>query len=96
MYENKKTKRIQFDFSPEAIDKLNKLVEATDCTSKAEIIRHSLRLFEYTIEMQSKGYELKYENGNECVTVAPWINVKNYVGDTGGMVQREEKAVNAV
>jgi hypothetical protein len=76
MTETKKAKRIQFDFSPEAFDQINRLVEITDAASKAEIIRISLRLLEYTLQRQSEGYELKFEKGDKSITVAPWLNVK--------------------
>jgi Arc/MetJ-type ribon-helix-helix transcriptional regulator len=90
---NKKTKRVQFDFSQEAIDQIEKLVEMTDAASKAEIIRISLKLLDYTLKKQVEGYELKFEKGDKCIIVAPWLNVKNnYIDESFENEQLKQRA----
>lgn len=55
--------RVQFDFSPEALQRLEDLKERTDATTKAEVVRNALKLYEWfvtqvnpesTIEIQDK------------------------------------------
>ncbi len=45
-----KTKqRVQFDFSPEALKRLEGMRERLDAATKAEVIRNSLKLYEWFI-----------------------------------------------
>ena len=55
--------RVQFDFSPEALKRLEDLKEHTDASTKAEVIRNALKIYEwfvtqidpeYVIEVQDK------------------------------------------
>lgn len=71
-----KPKRIQFDFSPDALDQLDKLVGDTDASSKAEVIRNALRLYEYTVNMLSNNFELTFRRGEELKYVELLINIK--------------------
>src|SRR5689334_10636035 len=43
-------KRMQFEFSPEAVERLNYMKERTDASSYAEIVRDALRLYEWFIK----------------------------------------------
>lgn len=52
-------KRLQFDFSIEAIDKLDNLVNSTDAISRAEVVRNALRLYELIMSYSIKGYEVQ-------------------------------------
>jgi metal-responsive CopG/Arc/MetJ family transcriptional regulator len=42
--------RLQFDFTDEALSELDELKGATGATNRAEVIRQSLRLLQWTIE----------------------------------------------
>ena len=55
--------RVQFDFSPEALQRLEGLKELTDASTKAEVVRNALKIYEWlvtqidsenTIEVQDK------------------------------------------
>jgi len=41
--------RIQFDFSPEALKRLDDLKEKTDAATKAEVVRNALKLYEWFV-----------------------------------------------
>jgi hypothetical protein len=62
--------RIQFDFTPESMKRLENLKEKTDATTKAEVVRNALRLYEWfvtqidpnsTIEIKDKEGETLYK-----------------------------------
>ena len=55
--------RVQFDFSSEALQRLEDLKELTDAYTKAEVVRNALKIYEWlvtqidsesTIEVQDK------------------------------------------
>ena len=55
--------RVQFDFSPEALKRLEIMQELLDAPTKAEVVRNALKLYEWfltkvdpdsTIEIQDK------------------------------------------
>ena len=39
--------RVQFDFSPEALKRLEAMQERLDAPTKAEVVRNALKLFEW-------------------------------------------------
>ena len=39
--------RIQFDFTPEALRRMDEMKERTGATTKAEVVRNSLRVFDW-------------------------------------------------
>jgi hypothetical protein len=39
--------RVQFDFSPEALQRLEDLKEKVDASTKAEVIRNALKIYEW-------------------------------------------------
>ena len=41
--------RVQFDFSPEALKRLEDLKEHTDASTKAEVVRNALKLYEWFV-----------------------------------------------
>ncbi len=41
--------RVQLDFAPEALERLDQLKELTGASTRAEIIRQALRLFEWFV-----------------------------------------------
>jgi hypothetical protein len=41
--------RVQFDFSQEALQRLEDLKEQTDASTKAEVVRNALKLYEWFI-----------------------------------------------
>lgn len=73
-----KAKRIQFDFSPDALSQIEELVKNTGAASKAEVIRKALKLYEYTVEMLRNSYDLTFQREGETKTVELLIDIKKY------------------
>jgi Ribbon-helix-helix protein, copG family len=41
--------RVQFDFTPESLDRLDKLKEQIGASTRAEVVRQALRLFDWFV-----------------------------------------------
>lgn len=52
------TRRVQFEFSQDAIDRLNRMKGETDASSYAEVVRDALRIYEWVLEQERAGYEI--------------------------------------
>jgi hypothetical protein len=52
-------KRVQFDFSEEAYQRLERLRARTQKQSQAEVVRTSLRVYEWLLEQIEKGYTVQ-------------------------------------
>ncbi len=63
------SKRIQFEFSPEAFERMEKLKEKTHARSYAELIRDALRAFEWMVDEKEAGNEIGAIRGKEVVHV---------------------------
>ena len=64
-------KKLQFELSEDAIRRLNQLKEATDASSRADVVRNSLRVYEYMITMIKEGYQLEFKKDKTRITVVP-------------------------
>ncbi|MBC8270136.1 MAG: hypothetical protein H8E36_15445 [Rhodospirillaceae bacterium] len=53
--EGAETRRIQFEFSPEAHNRLLRLKEETNASSYAELVRNSIRVYEWIVEQERQG-----------------------------------------
>ena len=51
-------KRIQFEFSPEAVERLNEIKEMSQAGSYAELVRNALRVYEWAIKTERAGREI--------------------------------------
>jgi hypothetical protein len=51
-------KRIQFEFSRDAVERLDKVKRETNASSYAELVRNALRVYEWVIETERKGFEI--------------------------------------
>ena len=58
--------RIQFDFSVEAMKRLEELKEETDVATKAEVIRNALKLYDWFVKQVEPDYivEIKDRDDN--------------------------------
>jgi hypothetical protein len=58
--------RIQFDFTPEALKRLEDLKEQVEASTKAEVIRNALKLYEWFVAEVDPEYilEIKDKAGN--------------------------------
>lgn len=73
MSDKDKMKRLQFDFSPEALKDLENLQVITSSKTKVEIIRKSLKLYDYLIHMANDGYKIELVKGKEKIILIPTL-----------------------
>ncbi len=50
--------RLQFEFSPDAYHRLNDLKISTGASSYADLVRKSLRVYEWVVGRQREGYDI--------------------------------------
>jgi hypothetical protein len=69
----KKPKRVQIDMSEKAFARLERLREATDATTFAEVMRQSLETREVIVDLMTQGYEIFAEDksGNKIRIMRP-------------------------
>lgn len=67
--------RLQFDFTEDALNELDELKGATGATNRAEVIRQSLRLMQWTIEQirDEKATVLVEKNGRQREVIFPYL-----------------------
>ena len=65
-----KKNRVQLDFAPKAMERLNALKAKTEATSYAEVVKNALRLYEALIEETEIGKQFMITD--EAGTVAPF------------------------
>lgn len=51
-------KRIQFEFPPEASERLDRMKDVTESASYAELVRNALRIYEWVVEQEKAGYDI--------------------------------------
>ncbi len=66
-----KDQKLQFRFSEDAIDRLDALKDKTHAATRAEVVRNSLRLYEYFIEQTEQGYKFQLVKDDERITIVP-------------------------
>lgn len=71
MSRKKDSKRLQLEMSTISLDRLGALKESTDAASNAEVIRHSLRLYETLSNYESRGYTLIIRREDEQDMIFP-------------------------
>jgi IS1 family transposase len=52
------SKRIQFEFSADAVERLERMKKETEKSSYAEIVRDSLRVYEWFLQQEKAGYDI--------------------------------------
>ena len=70
MTKNKKNQdiKLQFRFSPDAVDRLDSLKEKSRCSTRVDVIREALRIYEYLIQKDDEEY---YDQRREVDACAP-------------------------
>jgi len=61
--------RLQLDFTPQALEDINRMKVKAKVKSTAELARNALRLYEWYLEKQEQGYELLLAKGGEVKQV---------------------------
>lgn len=64
--ETQSKQRVQFDFSPEALRRLEDLKKHLDASTKAEVVRNALKLYDWFVTQidQEAIIEVKDKDGN--------------------------------
>ena len=63
-----KKNRVQLDFPPRAMERLNALKTKTEATSYAEVVKNALRLYEALIEEDESGKQFLTRDKNGVVS----------------------------
>jgi hypothetical protein len=68
--------RLQFDFTDDALGELDELKSATGAPSRAEVIRQSLRLLQWTVDQtqNEKATVLVEKNGRQREVIFPYLS----------------------
>jgi metal-responsive CopG/Arc/MetJ family transcriptional regulator len=68
--------RLQFDFTEDALGELDELKSLTGANNRAEVIRQSLRLLQWTVEeiKQKEGTLLVERNGRQREVMLPFLS----------------------
>jgi metal-responsive CopG/Arc/MetJ family transcriptional regulator len=76
--------RLQFDFTDEALGELDELKGATGASNRAEVIRQSLRLLQWTIEQtrDENATVLVEKNGRQREVIFPFLSTGKAVAST--------------
>jgi hypothetical protein len=64
MHSKKKTikKRLQFDFTPDAVERLEALKERVQAGTNAAVVRNALGVYEFMIGKLDAGYDIELVN----------------------------------
>jgi hypothetical protein len=66
-------KRIQFEFSPDAVERLDRIKRETNAGSYAELIRNAIRVYEWVIENERNGFELGVVKEDNLLKVVKFL-----------------------
>jgi IS1 family transposase len=67
------SKRIQFEFSPDAIERLERMKKFADKSSYAELVRDSLRVYEWFLQQDKAGYEIGLVKDDALVKTVKFV-----------------------
>jgi metal-responsive CopG/Arc/MetJ family transcriptional regulator len=65
--------RLQFNFSQDAVKRLDDLVKSEQCVSRAELLRRALRFYEYTAKKLHDDYKIQFVKEGEITTTVVLI-----------------------
>ena len=61
---SKKKERVQLDFSTESLERLDELKEKIGASTRAEVVRQALRLFEWFVNETEPSSTIRITNGD--------------------------------
>lgn len=67
------SKRIQFEFPPEAVDRLDRIKRETGAGSYAELVRNALRVYEWVLEVEKQGFDVGVVKDDKIVKVVEFL-----------------------
>ena len=65
---NKQKERVQFDFAVDALQRLDDIKQKTDATTRAEVVRNALRVYEWLVNEVELDSTITVVNKNGEVT----------------------------
>jgi hypothetical protein len=66
-------KRIQFEFPPDAVERLDRIKQETNSGSYAELVRNALRVYEWIIDTQKKGFQIGVAKDDQLVRTVEFL-----------------------
>jgi hypothetical protein len=67
------SKRIQFEFPPDAVARLDRIKDETHVGSYAELVRNALRVYEWVIETEQKGLEIGVVKNDDLIRIVKFL-----------------------
>jgi hypothetical protein len=67
------SKRIQFEFPPDAVERLDRIKQETNSSTYAELVRNALRVYEWMVEAQKKGFEIGLVKDDQLVKTVEFL-----------------------
>lgn len=64
----KENSRVQFDFAPEALQRLDDIKKKTGATTRAEVVRNALRVYEWLVSEVDPDSTIKVINKRDEAT----------------------------
>lgn len=62
--------RLQFDFTPEALERLDRMKDQAQASTRAEVVRNALKLYEWFLNDVEPEDTIKvFDKGNEVISV---------------------------
>jgi hypothetical protein len=66
----KQSRRLQFEFAPDAYQRLERMKVESGAASYAELVRNALRVYDWVKQQEREGYELALiKNGKQLKSV---------------------------
>jgi hypothetical protein len=66
-------KRIQFEFPPDAVERLDRIKAETNAGSYAELVRNALRVYEWVLETEQKGFEIGVVKNDSLLKIVKFL-----------------------
>ena len=67
--DTKNKERLQFDFTPESLERLDRMKEQAQASTRAEVVRNALRLYEWFLNDVDLEHTIKvFDQNNEVVS----------------------------
>ncbi len=67
--DTKNKERLQFDFTPESLERLDRMKEQSQASTRAEVVRNALRLYEWFLNDVEPEHTIKvFDQNNELVS----------------------------
>lgn len=67
--DSKNKERLQFDFTPESLERLDRMKEQAQASTRAEVVRNALKLYEWFLNDVEPDSTIRvYDKDNELIS----------------------------